>query len=311
VLTLTLPTPSPGAIDGVPQSSYWSTSDGLDDTGVYTYFSRTIPADSAVAKAAAELVNSYGHKYVGIAHVNDAYGTSWKDTFVKYCSEYNPPIQVISTGFIGGDKASTEASAEILKAAGVRVGYVVAFDTTYEYFMEKAEELEMVGPGYLWVTSDGVGAGTISGTSAAAQNGVGRMLSVGGVPGATQFDKFAADWAAFDTSADGAAVKTFAESIWVDYAADAGHALPEGTDLSVFSDTFFADNAPDDVATYAYDAVMQVSPLFTHVCAPPFVLTCVPPPARHRRVRLRRWRRNVRRGLRRREVLRGHHRGCL
>ena len=74
-----------GAIDGVPQSSYWSTSDSLDDKGNYSYFSRTIPADLAVAKAEAEFVKFQGHTKSGIAHVNDPYGSSWEEAFVMYC----------------------------------------------------------------------------------------------------------------------------------------------------------------------------------------------------------------------------------
>ena len=68
-----------------PQSSYWSTSDSLDDKGNYSYFSRTISADSAVAKAEAEFVKFQGHTKSGIAHVNDPYGSSWEEAFVMYC----------------------------------------------------------------------------------------------------------------------------------------------------------------------------------------------------------------------------------
>ena len=89
-------------IDGIPQVSYWSTSDAFDQNkGTYPYFARTIPADSAVAKAAAELFNYYGYKYVGIAFVQDAYGEAYKDAFVNSCAELG--IDVSTQGFPGGE----------------------------------------------------------------------------------------------------------------------------------------------------------------------------------------------------------------
>ena len=254
-----------GGIDGIPQSSYWSTSDGLDDTGVYTYFSRTIPADSAVAKAAAELVKSYGHSYVGVAFVQDPYGEAWKDAFVKFCGEGENPVQVITSGFIGGDQDSVEASVDVFKAASVRVGFFVSFDEDFKIWSTKLEAEDMAGPGYIWVAGDGVSHSTITSAGTNIAHGMGKILSLGGVPGNTAFDKFASDWTGFDDDAD---LKAYAEDLWHDYVADAGHQEnydngvagyhAAGTDLSKISPTFFADNSPDDVATYAYDSVMSL-----------------------------------------------------
>ena len=173
-------------------------------------------------------------------------------------SEFDPSIQVVTSGFVGGNQASAENSAVVLNSQDIRVGFVVAFDATFGYFMDKAEELGMVGPGYFWITGDGVGSAKIQGSNAKQSNGIGKMLSLGGVPGATVYDQFKADWDLFDSSAAGTALKTYAEAMWLDpHTADASHAAAEGTDLSLIGSTFFADNAPDDVATYAYDAVMQ------------------------------------------------------
>ena len=168
-------------------------------------------------------------------------------------SEYEPPIQVVTTGFVGGSKDSAEASAEILHTANVRIGFVIGFDQTYGYFMDKAEELGMTGPGYFWLAGDGVGNAKVQSSTTKQINGIGKMLSLGGVPGASVYDQFKANWDGFDNSAEGTALKTYAEAMWLDpWVGNDGT-----TDLSVFSDTFFADNVPDDVATYAYDAVMQ------------------------------------------------------
>lgn len=46
-----VPTAIVGGIDHIPQMSYWATSPALDDKDYYTYYMRTIPADSALAQA--------------------------------------------------------------------------------------------------------------------------------------------------------------------------------------------------------------------------------------------------------------------
>jgi len=173
-------------------------------------------------------------------------------------SKYDPSIEVVTSDFVGGNQESAENSAVVLNSQDIRVGFVVAFDATYGYFMDKAEELGMVGPGYFWVAGDGVGNAKVQSTNAKQLKGMGKMLSLGGVPGATIYDQFKADWDLLDSSAAGTALKTYAEAMWLDpHTADAGHAMSEGTDLSLIGSTFFADNVLDDVATYAYDTVVQ------------------------------------------------------
>ncbi|GMI06498.1 hypothetical protein TrVE_jg1444 [Triparma verrucosa] len=272
-----------GGIDGIPQMSYWSTSDAMEDKSIYTNFGRSIPPDSATTKAAAELMSKLGYTYVGVSYVDDAYGSSWKDGFVRACSEMtckdadgqpiagsSCPIQVITSGLIGGNQDSVKQSVNIFKAANVKVGIVVTFDDDWNWWIEEAVANGMIGDDYFWVVGDGVMTANVienaNNNDKRMANGIGRLSAIGGLEGNPNFDKFLTDWAAFDSDAD---LKTYAESVFFDYVADAGHAAnlasgaaggwhPEGTDMSVLGSTFFADNAPDDVATYAYDAVMAL-----------------------------------------------------
>lgn len=90
-----------------------------------------------------------------------------------------------------------------------------------------------------------------------------QLLAMGGVAGNTHYDNFVSDWSTnFDSDT---ALKAYAQNMWTAttangdaYAADAGHALTAGTDLTTLPAGFFAANAPDDVATYAYDAAISL-----------------------------------------------------
>lgn len=117
-----------GGIDGVAQSSYWSTSDGLEDTGVYPYFSRSIPADSAVAKAAAEFFHSHDYTHIGIAFIQDPYGEAYKDAFVALCQEKG--INVVTAGFLA-ENDSIDSAVGVLKASNIRVGLFVGFNNDF------------------------------------------------------------------------------------------------------------------------------------------------------------------------------------
>ncbi|GMH83604.1 hypothetical protein TrST_g7150 [Triparma strigata] len=244
-------------IDGIPQVSYWSTSDAFDQQkSTYPYFARTIPADSAVAKAAAQLFASYGHKYVGIAFVQDAYGEAYKDAFVTFATELG--IEVSTQGFAGGSEVAVKAAIDNFALERLQVGIAIIFGNDFDRFFEYATEKGLCGPGTLWILSEATGNGEVlarTGDLQVAANGMGRLLSQGGVPGNPKYDAFAADWQHFDSQAS---LVSYIESNFFSYTADAGSSHPDGTDLSQLASDFFATVSPDDVATYAYDAAMTV-----------------------------------------------------
>ena len=133
---------------------------------------------------------------------------------------------------------------------------VVSFDDDFTNWAAKMKEHGMMGPGYSWTSADAVTSFVVAGQGAAISNGFGKILSLGGMPGNTYFDKFISDWV--ENDADTGLV-AYAESIWYGYVADAGHQFAAGSDLSDIPDDFFANNLPDDVATYAYDSVMTMA----------------------------------------------------
>merc|ERR1712023_100757 len=62
------PTAMLGALQGIPQVSYWSTSPDLDSTE-YPYFSRVIPPDTATSKALVAFIRQNNWRNVGMQYI--------------------------------------------------------------------------------------------------------------------------------------------------------------------------------------------------------------------------------------------------
>ncbi len=240
-------------IDKVPQVSYWSTSDQFDSLkSNFPLFSRTIPSDSAIANAAAEFFHFHGHTNVGIAYLDDAYGSAYKSAFVKFCGGLDPPISVQAESFQAtDDNKLIEAAVRNLAAAKIRVGIVVLSEEFSDFF-KMAAEYDLTGEGTLWILSEGVSnnfIGNLDGDLQRISNGMGTMLSQGGVVGNEHYDSFLENWKNLDG--------TNIHSMISDAITSAPHFGPDD-DLQPLNPSFFNDTLPFDVATYAYDAVISV-----------------------------------------------------
>ena len=263
-----------GGIDEVPSVSYWASSDQFDSLhSNYPYFSRVIPADSAVAKAAAQLFHSYGHKNVGIAYLDDAYGEAYKSAFVGFAGEIGITVQAESFQYANEDLTLIKKAADNLNAAGIRVGIVI-LSSEFVPFFKYAETLEgFTGEGTMWILSEGFMGGSVTdlrdstenGNMKTVVNGMGTLLSQGGVAVVNPlYDAWFAAWAGLDADAvKSAYVFDNFDNVVLDNGYTAyNNSKHIGVNLldSPFktSGTFFADShgGINDVATYAYDAAI-------------------------------------------------------
>ena len=94
----------------------------------FPYFSRVIPADSAVAKGAAEFFNKWGHKNVGIAYLDDAYGSAYKSAFVGFAGTLGISVQAEAFQYVDKDDTLIKRAVDNLYAAGIKVGIVILSD---------------------------------------------------------------------------------------------------------------------------------------------------------------------------------------
>jgi hypothetical protein len=249
-----------GGIDEVPAVSYWSTSDSFDSShGNYPYFSRTIPADSAVAKAAAEFFKSHGHKTIGVAYLEDAYGEAYKSALVTFCFELGITVQAQSFQVIDGSDAQIKKAVDNLQVSGIRVGIIILSDE-FNQFFDYAAEKGMTGPGNLWILSEAITNDFIKGKESEGEdamaivNGMGTLLSQGGVPGLKEYDEWLAEWA---TLTRGNPKFDYVDTHMIDQTTDAGWGAGADLSLSDFADDWFETNSNVyDVSTYAYDGAI-------------------------------------------------------
>ena len=195
-----------GGIDDIPSISYWATSDQFDTLhSNYPLFSRTIPADSAVAEAAAQFFHSLGHSNVGIAYLDDAYGEAYKSAFVRFCAELEINVQAESFQYqsVDGDTSHIEKAVNNLDNAGILVGIVILSDSEFVPFFEYARTKWMTGDGSLWILSEAMLAEQVralSGDMVDVVDGMGTLLSQGGLPGASAYDAWLENWKTLDKS---------------------------------------------------------------------------------------------------------------
>ena len=268
-------------IDKVPSVSYWATSDQFDSLhSNFPYFARTIPADSAVAKAAAQLFVSFEHEVVGMAYLDDAYGEAYKSAFVGFAGEVGITVQAESFQYSDDDETLIKKAVDNLFKAGIRVGVVVLSDNEFKPFFRYAATKGMTGEGSLWILSESFQApnarsltndeldseGLPWGPMKDIVDGMGTLLSQGGVPGVNpKFDAWTTAWATLDETA----TSEYVFDNFVNFTVDGGYKPYDDTEgvqqdysegvLSTpfkVSKTWFADSAGsiNDVATYAYDA---------------------------------------------------------
>lgn len=67
----------------VPQISYGSSASELSDRVRFDYFFRTLPSDSFLARAMADMVNHFKWSYVIALHSDDTFGRSGLDVILE------------------------------------------------------------------------------------------------------------------------------------------------------------------------------------------------------------------------------------
>mmetsp|Transcript_82729 Transcript_82729/g.233828 ORF Transcript_82729/g.233828 Transcript_82729/m.233828 type:complete len:916 (-) Transcript_82729:46-2793(-) len=237
-----VPVATLAGIDKIPQVSYWSTSPSLEDKSAYPYFSRTIPSDSDMSYAVAQLMHNFDYDFMGIVHLSDAYGQAYAEALVTEAAVLG--VSVTSKGFTSGSTEAIDIALSRMKDANLNVFILVCFDEDFVYVMTKAEELGLLGKGKLWIFTDGVDlSGMLSSLDDSVRaklHGSARILASSCV-GNTANEALVASW---NSQTD---MSFFNDQIPGDYAAP--WIIPE-----VFTTDQYWD---ESVVCYVYDAVMS------------------------------------------------------
>jgi ABC-type branched-subunit amino acid transport system substrate-binding protein len=138
-----------------PQISYSSTSAQLSDGTTYPYFLRTPPSDAFQARGLVELAASlFSFSRLGLVASTSSYGTAGAAAVRQEMTRMRCVLVADIT--IVANRADHTQSYAQLAASGAKV--IILFLGTYDgaTFLGGAYDHGLVGPGYIYLGSDGV-----------------------------------------------------------------------------------------------------------------------------------------------------------
>eukprot|EP01137_Pigoraptor_chileana_P023817 Opistho-2@90753 len=160
VLSVVGPNTSPNAIIShlifkkyhTPQCSI-ATSPTLSDTNEFPFFFRTQPSDAHASPMLIQLCNQMRWRKIGILSTNDDYATAFARSL--YTEALASTIQVTmtdsATRAVNG-VINFDAQLQSLLREKVRIIFIFAYNGDAFVAYDRARELGLVGPGFVWIS---------------------------------------------------------------------------------------------------------------------------------------------------------------
>ncbi|KAK3268991.1 hypothetical protein CYMTET_22538 [Cymbomonas tetramitiformis] len=260
----------------VPQISGAASSPSLSQ---YSYFMRTIPSDSYMAIAMADLVQYYNWTRVATVAVDSIYGRYGIEEF--HDAALARSIDVVRALMFSS--SSTDALSEVvaeLQKSRLYIIVVFAFDVDIGRLIEQAYMAGVGGEGYVWIGSDSTPRmmeAMSSQLSDTQKNDIMRGY-LGPVPyvnkSTPEYVAFAEQWAAQPATVDEETGECSEEvddagvPIWMRYDADndsSTYDICVGFNQTNALADASAPNGLDRFAVYFYDAAMVVARALHHL----------------------------------------------
>jgi len=148
-----LPTSLLATAGDIPMVSHWATSEELDGA-IHENFYRTIPSDRAAAKAAAQLFETFGLAEVGMIHIDDSYGSTYRGSLLAETNALGVGLQAFA--YREADELSLRAAINGFTETGLNVLFLVVFDGDLSSLLSYLQRRGFTGAGRLVIFSDAV-----------------------------------------------------------------------------------------------------------------------------------------------------------
>ncbi|GAB5361160.1 hypothetical protein AAMO2058_000690000 [Amorphochlora amoebiformis] len=143
-------------IFSVPYVSYAATSTELSDVSIYPHFFRVCPPDSSQAAAIVALISMAGWDRIGVMNTRDTYGSTGASALITEASNAGVTTVTQQELFAGEtDMDSIIALVKRVKSSGVRIIVIFMLEQAAANVLRAAVTSNMVGPGWVWISSDG------------------------------------------------------------------------------------------------------------------------------------------------------------
>ncbi|CAF2896821.1 unnamed protein product [Rotaria sp. Silwood2] len=141
-----------GAKIGIPVISYSATDPDLSDIHAYPTFHRTVPSDNTAALALVNLFIRFNWTSCSIIYQNDAFGSSGAKAINEAFN--NSGLTVIEMIIFDIDHNDIRGNLKDYLASGATRIVIVWAESIYTSFiLQKALDLNLVGPYFTWILS--------------------------------------------------------------------------------------------------------------------------------------------------------------
>eukprot|EP00924_Labyrinthula_sp_SR-Ha-C_P015021 snap_masked-scaffold_9-processed-gene-5.31-mRNA-1 protein AED:1.00 eAED:1.00 QI:0/0/0/0/1/1/2/0/823 len=160
--SVTVPLSFVSSTDEIPIISFGATSPRLSDVNTHKFFSRTVISDVEIAKTYVDFLLEIGISQAVVLYIEDDYGSAFKDALFSISDDVGFEFELIPYPANSG-QAEIEDVVRRVKQTQLNVVLAICFDVDAVSIMEAAvkedpnnDEESWVGPGKLWVFTDGV-----------------------------------------------------------------------------------------------------------------------------------------------------------
>mmetsp|Transcript_16726 Transcript_16726/g.46744 ORF Transcript_16726/g.46744 Transcript_16726/m.46744 type:complete len:1275 (-) Transcript_16726:82-3906(-) len=137
-----------------PQVSFGAASAALGNTDQFQYFSRTTPTSASTSRAMAGIMRHYKWDHAAVVFPNDEWGVDFMSKLQESINHLNMQVQLHTAPYVSGNEDLLREALISTAASGSRLVISLLLNPDIAPAVEIADELGIIGPGYIWFGGD-------------------------------------------------------------------------------------------------------------------------------------------------------------